>query len=118
MDEVPTTKVLSIRECGHDEYWLRDKIYEDPAILRLGDLQSISKERTQSQGGRLDLLLKDPEDDSMFEVELQLGPTDETHIIGRLNIGPTKSGSGLSAVTRLFSSPRRSQPGFSTSCSC
>lgn len=81
MEEIGTTKVLSIRECGHDEYWLRDKIYEDPAILKLGDLQSISKERTQSQGGRLDLLLKDPEDDSMFEVELQLGPTDETHIV-------------------------------------
>lgn len=79
--EVPTTKLLSIRECGFDEYWLRDQIYEDPAMLRLGDLQPVSKERTQSQGGRLDLLLKDPGDDSMFEVELQLGPTDETHII-------------------------------------
>ena len=81
MEEIPTTKVLGIRECGFDEFWLRDQIEKNPAILRLGDLQSISKERIQSQGGRLDLLLKDPEDDSMFEVELQLGPTDETHII-------------------------------------
>jgi len=81
MEEIPPTKVLSIRECGHDEYWLRDKIFEDPAILKLGELQPISKERIQSQGGRLDVLLKDPEDDSMFEVELQLGATDETHII-------------------------------------
>jgi hypothetical protein len=39
------------------------------------------KEKIQSQGGRLDLLLKNPEDDSMFEVELQLGATDESHII-------------------------------------
>lgn len=81
MDEIATTKILSIRECGFDEYWLRDQIERSPTILRLGDLQSISKERTQSPGGRLDLLLKDPEDDSMFEVELQLGATDETHII-------------------------------------
>jgi hypothetical protein len=81
MNEISTTKLLSIRDCGLDEYWLRDQIYDDPAILGLGDLQPISKERTQSQGGRLDLLLKDPEDDSMFEVELQLGATDETHII-------------------------------------
>jgi hypothetical protein len=81
MEEFPTTKIFSIRECGFDEYWLRDQIYDDPTKLRLGDLQPISKERTQSQGGRLDLLLKDPEDDSMFEVELQLGATDETHII-------------------------------------
>jgi hypothetical protein len=32
-------------------------------------------------GGRLDILLKDPEDDSMYEVEVMLGETDETHII-------------------------------------
>src|SRR6185503_10097106 len=45
------------------------------------DLQVLMREKTQSQGGRLDLLLKNPEDDSMFEVELQLGATDESHII-------------------------------------
>jgi hypothetical protein len=39
------------------------------------------KEKSQPQGGRLDLLLKNPEDDSMFEVELQLGATDESHIV-------------------------------------
>ena len=29
----------------------------------------------------MDLLLKNPDDDSMYEVELQLGATDESHII-------------------------------------
>jgi len=81
MSDIPTTRVLSIADCGHDEYWLRDMIYADPSILDLGDLQAVMKERTQSQGGRLDLLLKDPADDSMYEVELQLGATDESHII-------------------------------------
>lgn len=82
MAEVETAKVLSIRECGYDEYWLRDRIYEDPSALGLGDLQAVMKEKTQAQGGRLDLLLKNPEeDDAMFEVELQLGATDESHII-------------------------------------
>ena len=81
MEEIATAKVLTIRECGHDEYWLRDRIFEDPAILGLGDLQAVMREKTQSQGGRLDLLLKKPEDDAMFEVELQLGATDESHII-------------------------------------
>lgn len=81
MAEIATAKVLTIRECGHDEYWLRDRIFEDPAILGLGDLQAVMREKTQSQGGRLDLLLKNPDDDSMFEVELQLGATDESHII-------------------------------------
>jgi hypothetical protein len=81
MSEIDTTKILTIRECGHDEYWLRDVIFDDPSVLGLGDLQAVMKEKTQSQGGRLDLVLKDPEDDSMYEVELQLGETDESHII-------------------------------------
>ncbi len=81
MDTIPTTKVFSIADCGHDEYWLRDMIYDDPTILGLGELQAVMKEKTQSQGGRLDLLLKNPKDDSMYEVELQLGATDESHII-------------------------------------
>ena len=81
MDDIPTVNVLTIQECGHDEYWLRDRIFDEPGILGLGDLQGVMKEKTQSQGGRLDLLLKNPEDDSMFEVELQLGASDESHII-------------------------------------
>ena len=81
MTDIGTTKVLSIAECGHDEHWLRDRIWEDPSILGLGDLQAVTKEKIQSSGGRLDLLLKDPEDDSMYEVELQLGATNESHII-------------------------------------
>jgi hypothetical protein len=81
MDKIETAKMLKIRECGYDEYWLRDRIFENPAILGLGDLQAVMKEKSQSHGGRLDLLLKNPEDDSMFEVELQLGATDESHIV-------------------------------------
>lgn len=81
MNDLPTTKTRSIRECGKDEFWLRDKIYDDPTILGLGNLQAVTKEKTQPQGGRLDLLLKNPEDDSMYEVEIQLGATDESHII-------------------------------------
>jgi len=81
MNDLPITKTRSIRECGKDEFWLRDKIYDDPTILGLGNLQAVSKEKSQPQGGRLDLLLKNPDDDSMYEIEIQLGPTDESHII-------------------------------------
>lgn len=81
MSEIKTTTVLTIAECGHNESWLRDMIYDDPTILGLGELQAVTKEITQPQGGRLDLLLKNPADDSMYEVELQLGATDESHII-------------------------------------
>ena len=79
--EIPIATAVSIREAGFDEYWLRDQIYENPTCLGLGELESISKERIQSSGGRLDILLKNPEDDSMYEVEIMLGETDESHII-------------------------------------
>jgi hypothetical protein len=79
--DIPIATAVSIREAGLDEYWLRDQIYENPACLGLGDIEAVSKERSQSSGGRLDILLKDPEDDSMYEVEIMLGETDESHII-------------------------------------
>jgi hypothetical protein len=41
----------------------------------------LAKERFQSGGGRLDILLKDSDEDTMYEVEVMLGETDETHII-------------------------------------
>src|SRR5207237_308934 len=57
------------------------RISEDPSILGLGDLLLKDKERMQPHAGRLDLLLQDPDDDRRYEVELQLGRTDESHII-------------------------------------
>jgi len=80
-DDLPVTAVKFLSEYNRDEYWLQDKIYENPGVLGLGDLERVSKEKVQSSGGRLDLLLKNPEDDSMFEVEVMLGETDESHII-------------------------------------
>lgn len=79
--EIPIASTISIRESGFDEYWLQDQIYENPTCLGLGELESVAKERQQSSGGRLDILLKNPEDDTMYEVEVMLGETDETHII-------------------------------------
>ncbi len=78
---ISISKTLSIRDCGLDEYWLQDQIFNNPSILGLGELEPVRRERRQSSGGRLDLLLKDPEDDTMYEVEVMLGATDESHII-------------------------------------
>jgi hypothetical protein len=64
-----------------DEYWLQDQVFNNSECLGLGELESIAKEKQQSSGGRLDLLLTDPKDDSMYEVEVMLGETNETHII-------------------------------------
>jgi hypothetical protein len=80
-DEIEIAQSIPIREAGKDEIWLRDQIWENPSWLGLGELEPIAKERRQSSGGRLDILLKDPDDDSMYEVEIMLGETDETHII-------------------------------------
>jgi len=64
-----------------DERWVQDRIAEDPAILGLGDLVLKDRERLQPKAGRLDLLLQDAETNRRYEVEIQLGPTDESHII-------------------------------------
>ena len=66
---------------GLDEKWLQDQIAADPSILGLGDLDLKDRERVQPRAGRLDLLLQDPETSRRYEVELQLGKTDESHII-------------------------------------
>ena len=64
-----------------DERWLHDRLKERPALLGLGDLDVRDSERQQPSGGRLDLLLTDPERVTRYEVEIQLGATDESHII-------------------------------------
>ncbi len=64
-----------------NERWVQDRIAEDPNILGLGDLVLRDKERIQPRASRLDLLLQDPETNRRYEVELQLGASDEAHII-------------------------------------
>ncbi|MCL2681929.1 MAG: hypothetical protein FWE63_00420 [Bacteroidales bacterium] len=63
------------------EKWLQDRIEEDPSILGLGELDLIQRERKQSSGGRIDFLFLNSEIETMYETEIQLGATDESHII-------------------------------------
>lgn len=68
----------------HPEYsekWVQQLIADDPSILGLGDLVLRDQERIHPRAGRLDLLLQDADTKRRYEVELQLGPTDEAHII-------------------------------------
>lgn len=67
-----------------NEKWVQEQIAADPSILGLGDLVLRDKERPQPRAGRLDLLLQDPESNRRYEVEVQLGKTDESHIIRTL----------------------------------
>ena len=70
---------------GHPEYtetWLHQRLSSNPELLGLeGDLYVKDSERRQPSGGRLDLLLADRESDVRYEVEIQLGATDPSHII-------------------------------------
>ena len=73
---------LSIK--AHPEFnerWVQDRIAEDPSILGLGDVILKDKERIQPRAGRLDLLLQEADGNRRYEVEVQLGATDESHII-------------------------------------
>lgn len=76
-------EVLSLQKNPlYDEKWVQARIAEDPKILGLGDLTLLGRERKQPGAGRLDLLLCDEDDaERRYEVEIQLGQTDESHII-------------------------------------
>jgi hypothetical protein len=63
-----------------NEKWVQEKIAEDPSILGIGELILKDKERNQPGVGRLDLLFQDSDSNLRYEVEVQLGKTDESHI--------------------------------------
>jgi hypothetical protein len=69
------------RHPSFNERWLQDRIVDDPSLLGLGDLQLKGIEVAQPGAGRLDLMLSDPDEGVRYEVEIQLGATDESHIV-------------------------------------
>ena len=65
----------------YNEKWLQERIEEDPSILSLGELEFRDTEKILFSGGRLDTILYDPEYKKRYEVEIQLGKTDASHIV-------------------------------------
>ena len=63
------------------ERWVQDQMANDPTMLGLGDVVLKDRERIQPRAGRLDLLLQDADSSRRCEVEIQLGSTDESHIL-------------------------------------
>ena len=63
-----------------NEDMIQQFIFDNPEVLGLGNLTAIKREKAQPYGGRLDLLLGD-EDSTRYELEIQLGATDPSHII-------------------------------------
>jgi hypothetical protein len=74
-------RILMKSSPSYSEKWLQEQLIVDPSILNLGDIFLKDKERRQISGGRLDMLFEDVDGNTRYEVELQLGSTDETHII-------------------------------------
>ncbi len=84
MGKLNYVKFEKISLKDHPEYnetWLQDRIADDPSILGFGDVILKDRERPQPRAGRLDLLLQDSDSSQRYEVEIQLGKTDESHII-------------------------------------
>lgn len=78
-------EMLSLKSSQEvNERWVQQVIENDPTVLGLGDVVVIGRERSQTGGGRLDLLLQDQDGTGRYTVELQLGSTDESHIIRAL----------------------------------
>lgn len=82
--ELQTISLKQLKDV--DERWVHQVIKNKPSLLGLGDVFIRDAERIQSSGGRLDLLLQDEDDDlsARYAVEIQLGATDESHIIRTL----------------------------------
>ncbi len=81
MDYVKFCRISLAAHLELNERWVQDRIAEDPTILGLGDVVLKDKERIQPRAGRLDLLLQDVDSSRRYEVVVQLGNSDESHII-------------------------------------
>lgn len=65
-------------------------IFEHPEVLGLGELTPIQRERIQPAGGRLDLLMGTNDNEARYEIEIQLGATDPSHIIRTIEYWDTE----------------------------
>ena len=81
MKYTPHTKIPLRSRPELSEKWVQGLIVDNPGLLGLGDLDVKDVERRQPHAGRLDVLMADPESATRYEVEIQLGATDESHII-------------------------------------
>ena len=81
MKHVKLKKIGLKNHPQYNERWLHNVIGKDPSILGIGEVVIKDKERVHAGAGRLDLLFQDADGYGRYEVEIQLGPTNESHII-------------------------------------
>src|SRR5947209_446411 len=80
----PNIKLKTLSLKSHPEYneaWVQAVIADDPSLLGLPSTIVKDKERSHKGAGRLDMLLQDEDGTGRYEVEIQLGASDESHII-------------------------------------
>lgn len=83
-------KILSLQKISlknHPEIqedMIQKYIFDNPKVLGLGELIPIQREKVQPSGGRLDILMGSADNESRYEIEIQLGATDPSHIIRTL----------------------------------
>jgi hypothetical protein len=79
-NEILIPERVLLREYKNED-WLQNYIFNNPSVLGLGELDPIKREKRQPTGGRIDIVFEDTEKNILYEVEIQLGKTDESHII-------------------------------------
>ncbi len=90
MTNLHTLEKVSLKNNSEvKEDLIQSFIFEDPSVLGLGELTPIRREKVQPLGGRLDLLLGD-DNGTRYEVEIQLGATDPSHIIRTIEYWDTE----------------------------
>lgn len=87
---VKSEKILLKNHPEINEKSIQEFIFADPSVLGLGNLIPIQREKRQPMGGILDILLSDEEGSERYEVEIQLGSTDPSHIIRTLEYWDTE----------------------------
>jgi hypothetical protein len=76
------TSLVSLKDRPDiSERWVEEQLVENPMLLGLGEVEVRGRQRSWPKAGRLDLLLEHTETKKRYEVELQLGRSDESHII-------------------------------------
>lgn len=81
LELVPPNYVSLKNDSRFNEAWLESQLNDNPDLLGLGEVDVRERQRRQPSGGRLDLLLENIETRTRYEVEIQLGATDESHIV-------------------------------------
>lgn len=74
-----------------NERWIEQLISTNPNLLGLGDLKLLQAQRRQPNGGVLDMLLEENRTRKRYEVEIQLGSTDPSHIIRTIEYWDSES---------------------------